>query len=194
MMEVKMDISTLAQDLKNWVHLYSDNMYARAFYKVGIKEVAADIVQDTFLAAFQSIQQFEHKSSPKTWLFATLNNKITDYYRKSFHNPARDVAHRRDTSSFFDEDGQWMKAQRPAEWLEKTAHLLDNAAFNTIWHSCLKKLPDNGYSAVRLKYLEEKKRDHICQELGISPTNFWQIMHWTKLQLRKCLELNGFKM
>jgi RNA polymerase sigma-70 factor (ECF subfamily) len=41
--------------------------------------------------------------------------------------------------------------------------------------------------------MEEKKGELICQELGITDTNFWQILHRAKLQLRKCIELNWFK-
>lgn len=189
----KMDVQNPTKEIRYWVQLYSDNLYTRALYKVGVKEVAEDLVQETFLAAFQSIHQFEGKSSPKTWLFAILNNKITDYYRKNSRSPAMDISQRKDTSSFFDMDGQWIKEERPAEWPEETEHLLDNAAFNDVLQTCLKKLPDNWYSAVRLKYLEEKKGNMICQELGISPTNFWQILHRAKLHLRKCLELNWFK-
>jgi RNA polymerase sigma-70 factor (ECF subfamily) len=38
-----------------------------------------------------------------------------------------------------------------------------------------------------------KKGEEICQELGITPTNFWQIMHRAKLQLRECIENNWTK-
>ena len=41
--------------------------------------------------------------------------------------------------------------------------------------------------------MEEKDCNEICQELEISPTNYWQILHRAKLQLRKCLELNWYK-
>jgi RNA polymerase sigma-70 factor (ECF subfamily) len=53
-----------------------------AFFKTSSKEIAEDLVQDTFLAAFHKIDSFEGKSQPKTWLFS-LNNKVIDYYRLS---------------------------------------------------------------------------------------------------------------
>jgi DNA-directed RNA polymerase specialized sigma24 family protein len=58
---------------------------------------------------------------------------------------------------------------------------------------CMENLPALWFSAVQLKYLEGKKGELICQELQIAPTNFWQILHRAKLQLRKCLENNWFK-
>jgi RNA polymerase sigma-70 factor (ECF subfamily) len=52
-------------------------------FKTSSKEIAEDLVQDTFLAAFHKIDSFEGKSQPKTWLFSILNNKVIDYYRLS---------------------------------------------------------------------------------------------------------------
>ena len=40
------------------------------------------------------------------------------------------------------------------------------------------------------KYLAEKDAKEICQELGVSTTNFWQIIHRAKLQLRACVNKN----
>lgn len=57
---------------------------------------------------------------------------------------------------------------------------------------CLKELPDAWYSAIQLKFIEQKKEEIICQELQIPTTNFWHILHRAKLQLRKCLQLKWF--
>ena len=198
-MEDIMDISKPETTIKCWVDLYADKMYTWAFYKTSTKEIAEDLVQDTFLAAFQSISKFEGKSEPKTWLFAILNNKIAEHFRKQFRNPTITEG-QSDTNSgtslfdtLFDANDQWIKEQRPKEWQEEQDNLLDDAAFIKNLQACMGKLPDNWMAAVQLKYLEEKKGELICQELGIAPTNFWQILHRAKLQLRKCLELNWFK-
>ncbi|PIY34118.1 MAG: RNA polymerase subunit sigma, partial [Bacteroidetes bacterium CG_4_10_14_3_um_filter_42_6] len=58
---------------------------------------------------------------------------------------------------------------------------------------CLDALPDRWSLSIKLKYLMEKESEEICQELGVSPTNFWQIMHRAKLQLRDCVENKWFK-
>jgi RNA polymerase sigma-70 factor (ECF subfamily) len=67
--------------LEQWVNQFSDELYSWAFSSS--KEIAEDLVQDTFLAAFHKIDSFEGKSQPKTWLFSILNNKVIDYYRLS---------------------------------------------------------------------------------------------------------------
>ena len=198
-MNKELDISTLAITVKRWVEMYSDKMYSWTFYKTNSKEIAEDLVQDTFLAAFQSISKFEGKSDPKTWLFAILNNKIAEHFRKIYRNPilSENQANPNEGESFFDtlfdSNGEWQKEERPKEWQNTEAHLLDDVAFVKVLEACMDKLPANWNAVIQLKYLEEKKGDLICQELGIAPTNFWQILHRSKLQLRKCLENHWFK-
>jgi RNA polymerase sigma-70 factor (ECF subfamily) len=156
-------------------------------------------VQETFLAAIQSFEKFEGKSNPKTWLFSILNNKINDYHRWHYKNPTASVQQQSEErthslfETLFDEDKQWEIAERPKAWSDDEENILDDAAFHQVLQNCLSKLPSNWFSAIQLKYMEEKNGDVICQELQISPTNFWQILHRAKLQLRKCLGTNWFK-
>ena len=58
-------------------------MLSWARHKVKDTAAAEDLVQDTFLAAAEQIDTFRNDSSPRTWLFSILNNKIAGYYRTS---------------------------------------------------------------------------------------------------------------
>lgn len=192
-----MSLSSDEATLKSWVGLYSDKMYSWAFYKIGDKESSEDLVQDTFLSAFKAIRKFEGKSDPKTWLFAILNNKIAEYFRKIYRSPV--LTNRKEDfnenikGTFFDSNDRWLKEERPSTWPDEESHLLDDSNFKSVLESCMKNLPVNWHAALQLKYLEEKKGEIICQELDITATNFWQILHRAKLQLRKCLDMNWFK-
>ncbi len=185
------DNSSPAETIKNWVTLYSDGMYSWAYHKTSRKEVAEDLVQESFLAAVQSIEKFEGKSNPKTWLFSILNNKINDYHRRNFKDLTINDSIGIDL--YFDNDEHWKSEQLPHSWTDHSEHLLDNLEFKQTLESCMEKLPENWFSAVQLRYIEEKNGVLICQELDISLTNFWQMLHRAKLQLRKCLEINWFK-
>ena len=178
-------------NLNDLVEKYTGNLYSWAFHKVSDAELAKDLVQETFLAAAQNIKTFKGNSSPKTWLFAILNNKITDYYRKKV-NQTVSIDHQL-FSSLFDEEGSWNKEKRPKDWHEDEKNLLDDNEFQQVLEECLEELPERWNSAVKLKYLLSKKGDEICQELGISRSNYWQIIHRAKLQLRDCIEDNWFK-
>ncbi len=174
--------------IKCWVEGYTDALFAWALHKTSSREAAEDLVQDTFLVASESFEKFEGKSEPKTWLMAILNNKIAEHHRKSFKNPFIVSDAER---PFFNENGAWNKTQIPEHWQE--GNLLDSKDFRDVLDECLQHLPEKWASAIHYKYLEEKKAEIICQELGISDTNYWQIIHRAKLQLRKCIELNWIK-
>ncbi len=160
--------------------------------------MAEDLVQETFLAAVQSYEKFKGDSKAKTWLFSILNNKIIDHYRRAYKNPTVSEQQQSDAGSvslfetMFDSDGRWLKTNSPQEWTGEPEHVLDDVRFNVTLQHCMEVLPANWNAAIRLKYLEEKKAELVCQELEISTTNYWQILHRAKLQLRKCLDENWF--
>lgn len=190
-MQNVMDNTNPTATIKCWVELYSDIMYSWALHKTSSKETAEDLVQETFLAAVQSFAKFKGESNPKTWLLSILNNKISDHYRSSYRKQV--VNDNGIFEKLFDENDKWKMEEKPQQWADGTGHLLDDSEFQKTMQNCMKKLPDNWFSAIQLKFMQEKNGEHICQELGITDTNFWQILHRAKLQLRKCLELNWFK-
>ncbi len=72
---------TLKNEIIAAIKTYTKDLFSYTIDKVKKKEVAEDIVQETFLAAYQSYDNFQNKSHIKTWLFSILKHKIADYYR-----------------------------------------------------------------------------------------------------------------
>jgi RNA polymerase sigma-70 factor (TIGR02943 family) len=180
------------ETIKDWVHAYGDYLYGWAYHKTGSKETAEDLVQDVFLAAVKNLDGFQKKSSPKTWLIRILNNKIIDHYRKSSHktNSLDDKAFEF-TETLFNSHGNWKANGLEEAWSHDT-HLLDDPAFNDVMNVCIEDLPPKWRLAVLSKYIFDKETLEICQELEISKTNYWQVLHRAKLLLKKCLEINWF--
>jgi RNA polymerase sigma-70 factor (TIGR02943 family) len=178
-------------EIKQWVESYTSELFNWAFYKVSNNELAKDLVQDTFLSAAEKIASFKGDSSPKTWLFSILNHKIIDHYRKKVHQtvPFEDQSF----SKYFEHDEGWQEQRKPNEWqMDEESHLLDDIEFQQVLKKCMDALPEKWSTSVKLKYLMEKGGEEICQELGITPSNFWQIVHRAKLQLRDCVEKNWY--
>ena len=69
-------------DPHQWVNAHADYLYAYTITRISDEEQAKDLVQETFLAALEKVNNFEGKSSERTWLTAILKNKIIDVYRK----------------------------------------------------------------------------------------------------------------
>ncbi|MCF8231975.1 MAG: sigma-70 family RNA polymerase sigma factor [Bacteroidales bacterium] len=184
-------MSKQKHDISEWVESYTSDMFSYAFHKLSDEELAREIVQDTFVTVAEKIQDFRGESTPKTWLFSILKYKIIEVYREKTKTPL--PADNTMLSNFFDEYDSWLQNQKPMPRGNDDLHLLDDAEFQNVLKRCLEALPEKWSSSVKLKYLMNKKGAEICQELDISPTNFWQIMHRAKLNLRDCLEKNWFQ-
>jgi RNA polymerase sigma-70 factor (ECF subfamily) len=178
-----------SENIRDWVEKYTDSLFNWAFSRLGNREEAEDLIQETFLVAFQSYEKFTGKSEPLTWLHGILRNKIADHYRKVYREK---IEQNISLNHFFDEQDHWKKNEIPLQWQEESVNLSLDEDFNRVLNDCLNKLPENYRNTVVLKYLNEKEGIDIRQELGISTTNYWQMIHRAKLQLRKCLEINWF--
>lgn len=178
--------------LQSWVKEYTKDLLSWALHKVSDRATAEDLVQDTFLVAAEKLLLFRNDSSPKTWLFSILNNKIAEQYRSKSKFTKVTISSGGTLNDFFDEEGNWKKNIVASEWESVEPNLFDNHAFIESFQKCLDNLPIEWNRCIILKYLEQKEATLICQEVGISPTNYWQIVHRAKLQLRECLEKNWF--
>ncbi|MGM5469698.1 sigma-70 family RNA polymerase sigma factor [Flavobacteriaceae bacterium LMO-SS05] len=179
--------------IESWVSEHSDALFSWAFYKTSCKEVAEDLVQDTFLSAFNKLDSFKGNSQPKTWLFSILNNKVIDYYRLSAKTTKKTFSLSEEKATeisdgLFNETEDWKDYTINPIW-NQDEELLDNPDFNKVMQYCMDDLPENWKLAVTSKYLTDKKAGEICQELNITVSNYWQIIHRAKLVLKKCLEM-----
>lgn len=183
-------------NFEDWVSLYANDLFKWALHKTNERESAEDLVQETFLAAFKSIENFKSESKVKTWLFSIMNNKIIDFHRKKFrqvlvyqsslNQDGEDIL-----DTFFDGNGSWRSDVRPDK--NPDNHLLDNIRFNEVFQKCMKNLPEKWFSAIHFKYMDKKSGNEICQDLGITPSNYWKMLQRAKLQLKICLEHSWFK-
>ncbi len=71
-----------ALDPETWVDQHGDSLYRFALSRVQDPETAADLVQETFLAALRIREAYAGRSSVRTWLTAILKHKIADCHRR----------------------------------------------------------------------------------------------------------------
>jgi RNA polymerase sigma-70 factor (TIGR02943 family) len=183
--------------ISQWVIEYSDDLYSFACHKLSDESLAQDLVQETFISVLQAYDSFLGKSAPKTWLMSILKNKIIDQYRSATRNALSIQSKEQRKATYLAEDsfggpGHWKENNSENTWGDDI-HLLDDPEFTAVMSQCLSKLPSAWSVMVNARYLLEKESEEICQELEISPSNYWQIMHRAKLALKKCLEYNWFQ-
>ena len=180
----------LKEEISTWVKTYTKDLLSYTISKVEQKEIAEDLVQETFISAYQSFENYRGKSNVKTWLFSILKHKIADHYRSKYKKSSEFSSGTID--EFFDKNHRWKPEYRPTNWGDEK-ELLDDSEFSKALNDCFEKLPQKWSSAVQLKFIEEHDSKIICSELEITTSNFWQIIHRAKLLLRNCLELKWFK-
>lgn len=181
-------------DPHKWVSRYADYLYSYAAFRINGEELARDLVQETFLAALERKEKFEGRSTEKTWLTAILKNKIADIYRSRSTGLTKGVnaVNSYDTEAdFFDHnDGHWNDQHRPAEFGIEQPDALENKEFQSILDACMKKLPALWLSVFSMKHIDDETTGMICSELKLTSSNFWVIIHRTKVNLRSCLQKN----
>ncbi len=180
---------------KNWINLYADYLLNFAFFRVRNRELAEDLIQDTFISALKSQHTYNGTANEKTWLTAILKNKIIDYYRSSLNKYSKltDSIDNNTNDDYFDEKKSffWAESKIPTNW-NNTDIQIENNEFTSILMNCVDKMPKKLASIFSLKYLDDEETDIICKDLGISSSNYWVMIHRAKLNLRECLEKNWF--
>ena len=60
---------------------YAEPIYRFIFFRTGHKEIAEDILADTFIKAWLKINQVHSVKALGSWLYQIAKNNIIDYYR-----------------------------------------------------------------------------------------------------------------
>ncbi|MCD6497028.1 MAG: hypothetical protein J7M25_01835 [Deltaproteobacteria bacterium] len=69
-------VSAVDPDPARWVDEHGDTLYRYAILRVGNRELAEELVQETFLAGLQGLARFQGQSGMQTWLVGILKHKI----------------------------------------------------------------------------------------------------------------------
>ncbi len=190
---------TVATDPTRWVDDHGDSLYRFALLKVRDADLAAELVQETFLAALKGRQRFSGQSSERTWLIGILKHKLLDHRRRAARE-SRQVAEPSDNEAFhtkpiedrlFDDRGFWRVG--PRRWSSTDPErALQRSEFWEVLQGCLDRLPPTLAEAFLLRELEGLGTAAVCQALGISSKSLWTRLHRARLSLRGCLEARWF--
>ena len=66
---------------------YQQTIYNMIVRMLGDRDTAADVAQDTFIAAFRAIQSFRGGSSFRAWLLRIASNQACDHWRRAHRHP-----------------------------------------------------------------------------------------------------------
>jgi RNA polymerase sigma-70 factor, ECF subfamily len=124
--------------------LYFEKIYRFIFFRVGHKEVAEDLTEDTFIKVFRSLPSLNQESSFESWLYQIARNKVIDYYRSK---------------------RQVVPLEEVENTLEYETNVIDIVNLENqqkIFIKLLKELTSEQQTVIKLKFLENLDNDKIA--------------------------------
>ncbi|MEO8773519.1 MAG: sigma-70 family RNA polymerase sigma factor [Gelidibacter sp.] len=174
-----------------WIERYSDYLFNYTISRINDREVAKDIIQDTFFAGLKSMKNFKGEASERTWLISILKRKIIDYYRKI--NSIKGQAEVRMTYNTDESEGDWLEERVEDKATLNPQDLLENAELSDAIYDCMDKLSEKQATVFKMKTLLNYDTETICNELNITASNLWVIIHRARTAMAECMEDNWFK-
>lgn len=162
------------------VELNSANVYNVALKLLGDEQEAEDVLQETFLSAFQAIDRFEGRSQLSTWLYRIAYNASLMRLRK------------RDRMTTFSLDQPLDEGRAVAEG--ESRHLVDwsavpddqllTAEARQEMDRAIAELPESLRSTFVLRDLQGLSGAETAEVLGISVQAVKNRLHRARLRLR----------
>jgi RNA polymerase sigma-70 factor, ECF subfamily len=157
---------------------------ARSF--VRSDAIAEEVVQDTWMAVVRGLNNFEGRSSIKTWLVRiAVNRARSTGTRESRVLPLTSSEAAVDPNRF-DTNGHWITP--PEYFVEDTEDRVVAGLLSERISSSLEDLPDSQRQVVTLRDVEGLDSKEVCQLLEISEVNQRVLLHRGRSRLRQDLE------
>jgi len=184
-------MSTNTIDPNSWIDKYSDYLFNYTVVRVDDREVAQDLVQETFFAGLKSMKNFKGEASERTWLISILKRKIIDHYRKINSNKGKAEV-RINYNNDDETEGDWLE-ERVADPFDQNAEgEIENKELGVAIHNCIGKLPEKQARIFAMKTIQGFDTEAICNEFDITASNLWVIIHRARTAMAECLQKNWF--
>lgn len=169
-------------ELARMVELYSEPIYRLGLKMLGSEQDAEDVLQETFMKALRSIQQFEGRSSISTWLYRIAMNEIFLTLRKK--KPIEEPL------DGYDADGE--EPEKPREiidWCCLPENELMTAEVRETMNRAIERLSPALRSVFVLRDINHLTVKETAEALGISEAAVKTRLLRARLQLREDLSV-----
>lgn len=160
------------------VERYQDRLFNAVLRVVSNPDDAADVVQDSFINAYQSLASFKGDSEFYTWLYRIAFNTAVSLRRRKRPTVSLE-AHRNGAASV--EPADESETTRPGAALERAE---DEAALK----AGLERLSAEHRTVLVLKDIEGMKYEEIAVVLEVPIGTIRSRIHRARLELRELLE------
>lgn len=138
---------------------YEKNVYNIALRMMGNSEDAADMTQEAFIKAYNSLQSFRGDSKFSVWLYRIVSNVCLDFLRSKNRRPTVSL-------SVEDDDGEDTQLD-VADESQSPELLLDRKLTRESVRRGLDSLPPDYRQILLLREIQGLSYDEIAQALGL---------------------------
>ena len=160
------------------------------------REIAEEVVQETWIALLKGIDTFEGRSSLRTWLFTVMINiakargirerRGDDAEIAAFTGGTVDPARFRPAGERW--AGHWKSGQEPSPFPDTPEGSVLGRELVDVARAELDKLPERQRQVVTLRDMLGFDSSEVCELLDISVANQRVLLHRGRAVVRKALE------
>lgn len=136
---------------------YANDIYAYLYAHGGNKELAEDLMADTFMRAIKSLETFDFKQ-PRAWLYTIARNLLLDHWKKK-------------STVNLDEE---LEIADPSASVEQIVEKSINAEK---LKNAINKLLVKEKDIITLRFLQNLSAKEVAKIVGTSPENVRIIQH-----------------
>jgi RNA polymerase sigma-70 factor, ECF subfamily len=162
------------------VHRYERKIYNVAYRLSGNREDAEDILQETFLKAFENLRRFREESSFYTWVMKIAVNATLIRFRKSSHPNMV-------TFDELDEGRQEFHPKLILQWHENPEQKYSRLESERILRRAILRLPPLYRTVFWLRDVEEFSNAEVARMLKLSVFAVKSRLMRARLELRERL-------
>lgn len=160
------------------------------------REIAEEVVQETWIALLKGIDNFEGRSSVRTWLFTVLINiaktrgirerRGDDAEIAAFTGGSVDPSRFRPAGQRW--AGHWKSGEEPSPFPDTPEGSVLGRELVEVAQAELDKLPERQRQVVTLRDMLGFDSSEVCELLDISVANQRVLLHRGRAAVRKALE------
>lgn len=164
------------------VNRHSPRIYSLLSRLLGNRTDAEDLLQQTFLSAFENLSKFREEASFKTW----ITRIATNYALMKFRKEGRVQSISLDDPHILNEDGIPLPREI-ADWSVNPGELLEKKQLIEILEGAIASLPQIYRAVFLLRDMEGLSNKEVSETMGLSVPAVKSRLMRARLFLRKVL-------
>jgi RNA polymerase sigma-70 factor (ECF subfamily) len=164
-----------AEALGELYRFFADAVFRYVYYRVGVREVAEDLVGDVFVRALEGLPAYEDTGSPfEAWLYRIAHARVVDYYRRQKVRRAASL-----DEGLVDDGGSDL-----SHWVAERDDV------RRIW-GALSHLTDEQQEVISLRFIAGYSTAEVAEVMKKSEGAIRALQHRALASLRRLLEIQS---